>query len=109
MCKISKVLIFVGLILLTIVFYRSASAETCWGSTLANVSGNRPVVGVFMGDAARDLVLKLDKRQIRDWANVKVKVVTGGSHGYVHVLVIESNCVVSIMSRTLETYQAAVK
>lgn len=106
-----NILTFLVLATVAIIFCRTGNAaDVCSPNTFAKVSGNRPVLGVFLGDAAKTFIQKLDSRQSHtwDWANTKVKVVAGSKPGYVHILVIENNCVVSTISRTNETYQAAL-
>lgn len=83
------------------------AAGVCSQNTFAEVASNREIIAVFSGEEARNVVQRLDSHANHDWAHTTVKVVSGGHPDYVHLLIVENNCVVSIIGRTMVTYQAA--
>ncbi len=89
-------------------FSKAHSASNCSPNTLSQVGSNRETIAVFSGEKAKELVRSLGDSSDHDWNNTHIKVVSGGHLGYVHLLVIENNCVVSIISRLTGIYQAAV-
>ncbi|TSC62140.1 MAG: hypothetical protein G01um101448_581 [Parcubacteria group bacterium Gr01-1014_48] len=104
------VAVYLALLLLLLLAFcgRVNAMEICSMKTLTEVSSNRQIVHVFLGVQAKTLMKKLNNHEVHDWDNTSVKVVQGNSPDYVHVLILENSCVVSIISRTLETYQAAI-
>ena len=95
-------------VLLLILFCRSGGAEICSPTMLNDVGWGQKILDVYPGNDAKTLFLKLHGDMRWHWSVTSVKAVASSVlEQYVHLFVVENNCIVDVLGMPLTEYLAA--
>ena len=95
-------------VVLLILFCRSGGAESCSPTMLNDVGWGQKILDVYPGHDAKTLLLKLHGAMRWNWSVTSVKAVASSVlEQYVHLFVVENNCIVDVLGMPLTEYLAA--